>query len=789
MGRVTNVDPMLGDDRVGSDNLGDVLAGALRLLKGAIAVEYAPGSAAHSPMVWADLTHAATTAGLHAAVTERLAAGGPWGEASTGSNMVWIEPFEPVGAAPSGAAAATDEDGTGGASEASVDGAVNVTGALAVAFRERPPLAEDEIETVRLFARLANAVTSPRDATRTASTQGRLDDLVSTISERLMSTTGPTLRTALDWAVEALCEYLGADVAFLRRNDHARGMSVLMAFYPPRGLPLEEDPLGIVPFDSDPIFSATKDLKVPFIVRNAAETDDRYLQRVRDAGGPDVFTGAGVPLVHGDTTEGVLAFVYLTPYTFAEHEINALRAVAALLVQLLHRIDAEERLRHSALTDDLTGLPNRRALLEEVGERQLAGPGSLALLFIDLDRFKVMNDQLGHGAGDKVLQVIADRIRTSLRPADFAARLGGDEFVVLLEDAEGGLGAAAAANRLLDLIALPIELRGQRVAHTGSVGISITENASVTAEELLGQADIALYAAKSQGRNRAVVFDHELEASVAQRSTIELLLRQALDEDALRVMYQPEFDLRTGKLLAFEALVRWFRAGEGFVEAAKFVPIAEETHLITDIDRWVLEEACNQLASWRRIYGEPDFVIRVNMSPAQLGVAGIVRSVADCLRRSGLPPEKLCLEITEQAVIADVEQAVRVLEDIRSMGVKFAIDDFGTGFSSMSQLKTLPVDVLKIDRVFVDRIANDPIDQAIVDTVVRLARAFKLDVVGEGIETIEDLSTLVRLGCSRGQGYLLSHPVPPEELHSIILQGGIDLEALKSSSEALAVRR
>lgn len=775
----TNEERPFGDDRVGSDNLGDLLAGALRLVKGAVAVEYIPASSAHTPVVWADLTHMATTAGLHTVVTERLAAGGPWGEAFTGSNVAWVEPFEPQ-------STGAREDDQSAESSAATAGNV-VTGALAIAFSERAPLTKDEIETVRLFARLANAVTAPRDVTRTSLRQRRIDDLVSMISERLMSTTGPTLRDALDWAVEELCAYLGADVAFLRRNDHARGMSVLMAFYPPRGIALEEDPLGIVPFDSDPIFAATKDLKVPFIVRNAAETDEAYLQRVRDAGGPDEFTGAAVPLVHGDTTEGILAFVYLTPYTWSESEIAALRAVAALLVQLLHRIDAEERLRHSALTDDLTGLPNRRALLEEVGKRQLADTGSLALLFIDLDRFKVMNDQLGHGAGDKVLQVIADRIRTSLRPADFAARLGGDEFVVLLDDADGGgLGAVAAANRLLDLIALPIELRGQRVAHTGSVGIAITENSSVTAEQLLGQADIALYSAKSQGRNRAVVFDHELEASVAQRSTIELLLRQALEEDSLRVMYQPEFDLCTGRLLAVEALVRWFRAGEGFVEAAKFVPIAEETHLITDIDQWVLEEACNQLAAWRRNYGVPDLVMRVNMSPAQLGVAGVVRSVADCLKRSGLPAERLCLEITEQAVIADVEQAVRVLEDIRSMGVLLAIDDFGTGFSSMSQLKSLPVDVLKIDRVFVDRIANDPTDQAIVDTVVRLARAFKLDVVGEGIETMEDLSTLVRLGCRRGQGYLMSRPIPPDELTPIIIQGGIDLDALRNVSAELA---
>ena len=764
-----SADRLVKEGYIRDDNVGEVLAGAVRLLRGAVAAEFVPRNPSDGPIAWAALTHAKAATTLHTVATERLAGGGAWGAARADGWNVWLEPVVPDD---------LGQDGTPPSADL-------VAGVLAVAFGGDASLDEEDIDTVRLFSRLCASLAKSRNPTVELARQRRLDELVSTISERLMSTTSPTLLTALEWSTEILCRYLGADFAFLRRNDRVRGVSVLMAFCPPRGIALEDDPLGIVPFDSDPIFAATKDLKTPILIRNALETDERYLQRIRDAAGvDDNWSAAAVPLVHGETTEGILGFVYMKDCSWSDQEINALRAVAALLVQLLHRIDAEERLRHSALTDDLTGLPNRRALLEEVSQRQLAGRGSLALLFIDLDRFKVMNDQLGHGAGDKVLRVIADRIRTSLRPSDFAARLGGDEFVVVLEDAEGALGAAAAANRLLDLIALPIDLGSQRVAHTGSVGIAITESTDVTAEELLGQADMALYAAKSQGRNRAVVFDRELEASVAQRSTIELLLRQALADDSLRVKYQPEFDLRTGRLIALEALVRWFRPGEGYIEAAKFVPIAEETRLIADIDRWVLEEACKQLASWRRLYGESDIVMRVNMSPAQLGVDGIVRSVADCLRRFGLPPDRLCLEITEQAVIADVEQAVRVLNEIRSMGVQLAIDDFGTGFSSMSQLKSLPVDVLKIDRVFVDGVAKDPTDQAIVETIVRLARAFKLDVVGEGIETAEDLATLVRLGCRRGQGYLLSHPLFPEELTPIFLRGGIDLASLSVPSTA-----
>jgi diguanylate cyclase (GGDEF)-like protein len=754
---------LAGEGRLSDDNLGELLVGVIRLLKGAVAAEFIPQGSTHSPVVMADLTHAKAAAALHTIASERLTQAGPWGKAAAETWTAWVEP-------------APHADPAGRADGAGAD---DVAGVLALAFRERETFEDDEIDAIKLFARLCGTVTRPRDPTSEIAQQRRLDDLVSTISERLMSTTAPTLQSALDWAVERLCRFLGADFAFLRRNDHLHGSSILMAFYPPRDLPLEEDPLGIVPFDSDPIFAATKDLRVPLVMRNSLESDERYLQRVRDAGVSDQFTGAAVPLMHGDTTEGILAFIYMTTYTWSEQEVNALRAVAALLVQLLHRIDAEERLRHNALTDDLTGLPNRRALLDEVSSRQQGGSGSIALLFIDLDRFKVMNDQLGHSAGDTVLQVVADRIRTSLRPTDFAARLGGDEFVVLLQDSEDGLGAVSAASRLLDLISLPIDVRGQRVAHTGSVGIALSDGPTVGAEDLLGRADMALYEAKSQGRSRVVVFDHELEKRVAQRASIELLLRQALSENALRLHYQPEFDLRTGELLAVEALVRWHRPDKGLIQAAQFVPIAEETHLITDIDRWVLEEASSQMAAWRRSFPGSEFMVRVNMSAAQLSVGGVVRTVADCLRRSGLPSRQLCLEITEEAVIADVEQAVRLLRDIRSMGVKLAIDDFGTGQSSMSQLKNLPVDVLKIDRVFVDGISTDPTDQAIVEAIVRLAQAFGLEVVGEGVETMADLETLVRLGCGRAQGYLLARPMPPEDIEPLIARGGIDLTTLR----------
>lgn len=735
--------------RGGHQHIGDVLRTLARVIPGTVAVMFIPNVTDASPVAFAAVPHAELTNDLFKLGTLRLASGGPWGPFIDEMLSGWVEPV------------LTDDD--------------RLIGAIVLDLRDHVDLSEEDRRSLRLFADVCANLPRGGAVELEMASQRRVDEFVLLISERLMSATAPTLQDSLDWVMESLSGFLRADVAYLRRHDHAAGTSTMIAEYPSRGLALSEDPLGIVPFASDPIFAVSEHLKVPLIL--PAHLDEHYENRVAEGtGGLRGFTGACVPLLHGEVTEGVLGFIYLHDPSWSEHEVRALRAVAAALAQVLYRIDAEEHLRYAALTDDLTGLANRRALLDEVERRQHdADAGSIALLLIDLDRFKVMNDHLGHKAGDQVLQVIADRIRTSLRPGDFAARFGGDEFVVVLHDEDGSLGAVATASRLLDLISLPIDVLGQRVAHTASVGIALGDQSGLTATDLLGRADIAVYEAKSQGRNRIAVFDSALEGRVAQRSSIELLLRQALDEHALRVLYQPEFDLRDGRILSVEALVRWVRPGYGLVEAAEFVPIAEETHLINNIDRWVLQTACMQAAEWHRAAPDMGLVTRVNLSAGQLALAGVVRSVADSLRHSGLPPHLLCLEITEQAVIADVDQAVRVLRDVRAMGVKLAIDDFGTGFSSMSQLRNLPVDTLKIDRVFVDGIAHDPTNQAIVETIIHLARAFKLDVVGEGVERTEDLETLVRIGCLRAQGYLLARPLLPEQLRPILERGGIDL--------------
>jgi len=562
-------------------------------------------------------------------------------------------------------------------------------------------------------------------------------------------------------------------------------MSVLVAEWPPRLNIPDPDPLGEVPFGSDPIFDGTRDLKEPFTVR-PTNTSDAYQERVEEGSGIGEVSVAVVPLIREDTTIGVLGFIKFGDRPWRTEETNALQAVASLMVQLGARIDAEERLRHQSHSDELTGLPNRRALLEELHHRMSVGSGqTIGLLSLDLDRFKALNDFLGHEAGDRFLVAVADRLRDTMGTGDFAARLVGDEFVFLFERTSVELEALAVADRLREIIAEPVMINGHHVSRTVSMGISLSDDDSATAEDLLDHADAALNKSKSQGGNQATVFDTALRASVKQLADTELLLRDAIENGGLLLYFQPEVDLRNGKLLAVEALVRWDHPQRGVLPAGSFITVAEETGLIADLGRWVLEEACRQMAAWRLEYPSLRITMRVNVSPAQLATRNIVQLVKDCLDRNRLPGRMLCLEITEHAVVQDVEQTVDVLRDLKALGITLAIDDFGTGYSSMSQLKNLPVDALKIDQTFVAGLGIDEGDRAIVEVTVRLAHSFGLDVVAEGVETEELVDELLKLGCNRAQGFLLCRPKPAAGLETILRDGGIRPSTFKRATPAL----
>lgn len=658
----------------------------------------------------------------------------------------------------------------------------NIVGALIVARHGRV-WSQREVSTARAFGGLFGKVATQTTREGALLHQRRLDELVSQVAERLMSATAETRTEVLYWTTRVLAEFLDSDVAFLRRNDHVRGLSILEAEWPIRDDYTGPDPLGEVRFDADPIFMATKDLREPYLP-GLEDATDEFMERVEKGSGETLVAGAAVPLLLGDSTWGVIGFIHFALRAWVTAEINALQAVASMLVQLQARIDAEERTAYIAHHDDLTDLPNRRALLRELKIRREANRDT-AVMIIDLDRFKVLNDFLGHANGDRLLITIADRIRTSIRVNDYCARLGGDEFVVLLDEAHSAMEVLASAYRLLELVAAPVDLSGQLFSHTASIGIAVAEARSDQSDsDVLACADGAMYVAKARGRNKAVLHDEEMRAALDERSRMELMLRDALDQGALRLHYQPEVNLRTGELLSVEALVRWQHPTRGLLNAAEFITVAEETGLVLTIGRWVFSEACRQLALWRREFPNLELIVRVNMSPAEFSATDLVEFVEACLRINDIPGERLCIEITEYAVVEEPEKTANILREFRKMGVEIAIDDFGTGFASMTELKHLPVDLLKLDMSFVEGITSDPYDRAIVESIIRLGHALNLGVTAEGIEHSEIIDELLVLGCQRGQGYLISRPVGPDELKSMLSAGRVPLSLLHPENEA-----
>ena len=614
---------------------------------------------------------------------------------------------------------------------------------------------------------------APDHGSERAVSRRRLDALVTRVAVGFMPATAATLPEVLDRTLRELTQFFDVDTSFLRHNDFARDVSVLVAEWPAREDVPDPDPLGVVPFGVDPVFDATRALAEPYVVRPTPSSDP-YQDRVQQGAGVGQVSMAMVPLIRETTTVGVLGFVKFGDRPWDVAETNALQAVASLMVQLQARVDAEERLQRSAYHDELTTLPNRRALLEELDRRRDHVPAvPTALLYVGLDRFKTINDSLGHAAGDRLLTAVADRLSAHAGGGGFAARLAGDEFVLLVE--HGSLDdLTGVAEVLLRSVAEPVSVAGHHVSRTASIGIAVSSTQPSGGEDLLTHADAAFRSAKRQGGNRAVPYDERLRAAVRERSDVEVLLREAIDGRGLSLHYQPEVDLRTGELLAVEALVRWDHPTRGMLTAGSFIPVAEETGLVVDLGQWVLAEACRQLARWRARHPGLRLTMRVNMSPAQLATRNIVGLVAGCLAANALPGRVLCLEITEHAVMRDVEQAVGILHELKALGVHLAMDDFGTGFSSMSQLKRLPVDTLKIDQTFVAGLGADGGDRAIVDATVRLATSFGLDVVAEGVETVELVHELLALGCHRAQGFLLGRPRPPAELALLLACGGMD---------------
>ena len=429
------------------------------------------------------------------------------------------------------------------------------------------------------------------------------------------------------------------------------------------------------------------------------------------------------------------------------------------------QVKAEQALTYQALHDQVTGLANRTALQDRLSQALLAlerRPGRIALLLIDLDDFKAINDALGHEAGDKVLVEVARRLSRAVRKADTVACFGGDEFVVLcsLRDTDD---PRLLAERLVRSIGQPITKHGLDLTVTASVGVVVTSDPTTGPGELLEDADIAMYRAKEAGKNCFRIFTPSRRAQVATNHLLENELRQALDASELFLLYQPVFSIENGSLCGVEALVRWRHPTRGIVSPVEFIPLAEELELIGRVDDFVLDEACRQLATWLGEGGWPDdFTMAVNVSGIELCDPAFADHVAKVIAEHGLDPSRLCLEITETSFICENSGVEAMLPTLSALGVRLALDDFGTGYSTLLRLQHLQVDILKIDRSFVEHLGRSARDRQIVAAVIAMAHALEMSVVAEGIETNEQLDELASLGCDVAQGFLFAHPLPAE---------------------------
>ena len=472
---------------------------------------------------------------------------------------------------------------------------------------------------------------------------------------------------------------------------------------------------------------------------------------------------------------GVLDVHSPEPNAFTAEDAHFLKTAAAILSGAHIRRSADETLRRQVFHDPLTGLPNRLLFLENVQAAlaaSFAAGAAVAVLFIDLDRFKVINDSLGHHAGDDLLRAVAPRLRRQLRPGDSVARFGGDEFGVVVSCVADEETAVAVADRIRECLEEPFLLDDVEQFVSASVGIAIAPAGATgeqVAEALIRDADAAMYRAKDKGRGRHELFDHRMRAKVRRRLETERELHAAIEREEFTLHYQPVVSLPDGHLFGVEALVRWRHPERGLLQPVEFIDVAEESGLIDEIGRWVLEQACLQTVAWQEMH--PDarpLEVAVNLSARQVGHRDLPRIADEVLEHTGLDPASLRLEVTESILVEDADWADEVLKVLSGRGVKLALDDFGTGYSSLAYLNRFPFDALKIDRSFVEGLGMEHERDAIVGAIIGMARALGLVVIGEGVENHPQLDELKRLGCDFAQGYLFARPLPPEEITPMI---------------------
>lgn len=612
---------------------------------------------------------------------------------------------------------------------------------------------------------------------------GGLDDLVTGAADALMAATAATHVRISEQVIENLVTHLGVDFGFLRHNDHALHATVLVALWPPRAFVPDPDPIGVVYFaGADPVFAVAENMKEPYLMRPAAANDE-YQRNIEAGTGVPSSSIACVPLLSGDVTTGTLGFVKIGDREWLPDEVRALKAIASLFAQLQARIVAEDRVLYLAEHDDLTDLFNRRALIAHLDQRlALGAPGPVSLLLLDVDRLKVINDHLGHHVGDRFIKAFVEQLQDAVDVPATIARFGGDEFIVVPTSPMEIEAAEPFAKRLQERLQRQVVVDGELLARTVSIGVAAGEPGRDGASDLLRRASEATTAAKSSGGSKVAPYNREMSQTYAIRDDIELRLEETIDSDhdALVVHYLPEFDIRTGEVLGAEALIRLQHPTMGLLMPDSFISVAESINLAGKLGRLVMRLACAQFSQWRSRGVGLDALLRVNVSPIQLVTDGIIETVATTLDEFGLNSSALCLEITENVVVQDIDVTQKTLTNLKNLGVHIAIDDFGTGYSALTYLKSLPVDTLKVDKSFVRDLGTDSGDLAIVQSIMALANAFGLDVVAEGVETARAARILLDLGCHQAQGFLLSRPLDAPAMEALLARRFVPLDFLNS---------
>jgi diguanylate cyclase len=606
-------------------------------------------------------------------------------------------------------------------------------------------------------------------------------NLVAAVAERLMEATASTAAHVSEQVLAQLVEHFNADAGFLRSNHLSRRASMFGAEWPPRSDVPGPDPLAVIHVaNADQVLAECEQLKKPVVIA-PKQLDGAYRQSItesRHSASPSVVV---VPLFSGEVTTGAIGVVTFGRKKWKPEAINTLEAVASLFAQFQARIAAEERLQYLVDHDDLTALHNRRALIAYLSKRLQAGrPGPVSVLYLDLDRLKSINDCLGHSAGDWFIQVFAERLRMSAGKS-MTARIGGDEFVVVPDRAMSIKAAEAFAQHLRTKLCPRVKIGGDSITPAVSIGVAAGIPGSCDIADLLNRADEAVLAAKRAGGDQVAVTTGYTSLKDALRKDIELHRPGDLDSQGLLLHYLPEVDLWSGTILATEALVRWRHPERGLLLPDAFLGVVESTNLATELGRWVMRSACADFNRWRSRGVGQNAMLRINVSLAQLLSRDFVHSVADIMDEFSIDGSSVCLEITERAVVRDIEITRKALQELKETGVQIAIDDFGRGYAVLSHLKSLPVDALKIDGAFVRELGTSGGDLAVVRSIIRLGEAFGLQVVAEGVETPAAALTLMRHGCQRAQGYLLSRPLPSNATESLLSATSMPMPFLADS--------